>query len=128
MLFDWSSRQMAKLYLCGLSFIKKKTCDTALIYWGTLSFKNFVSNKFLGKWSTASHVIHQARACHVIFKRGHGVQTSTKYRAGDLCVNLVCEYFCWMLDDSHFFFGRLLPFLILSITLKNKKKSVRGKV
>ena len=50
------------------------------------------------------------------FKRAH--------RAGDLCSNLICEYFCWMLGDPHFFFGRLLPFLILSITLKNKKKNL----
>ena len=59
--------------------------------------------------------------CHVIFKRAHQVENSTKYIADDLCVNLVCEYFCWMLGDPHFFFGRSLPFLILSIILKNKK-------
>ena len=35
---------------------------------------------------------------------------------------LICEYFCWMLGDPHFLFGRSLPFLILSI-----KKCVRGK-
>ena len=57
----------------------------------------------------------------VIFKRAHQVENSTKYRADDLCVNLVCDYFCWMLGDPHFFFGRSLPFLILSIVLKNKK-------
>ena len=48
-------------------------------------------------------------------------RNSTKYRAGDLCGNLICEYFCWMLRDPHFFFGRSLPFLILSIILKNEK-------
>ena len=47
-------------------------------------------------------------------------------RADDLCRNLICEYFCWMLGDPHFFFGRSLPFLIFPIILKNKKKSVRG--
>ena len=31
------------------------------------------------------------------------------------------EYFCWILGDPHFFFGRSLPFLILSIILKNEK-------
>ena len=41
-------------------------------------------------------------------------------RADDLCDNLICEYFCWMLGDPHFFFGRSLPFLILFIILKNK--------
>ena len=61
------------------------------------------------------------RMCHVIFKRTHWVENSTKPRADDLGVNLVCQYFCWMLGEPHFFFGRSLPFLILSIILKNKK-------
>ena len=52
------------------------------------------------------------------FKRVHRFENSTKYRADDLCINLVCEYFCWMLGDPHFFFGRSLPFLILSIIQK----------
>ena len=34
------------------------------------------------------------------------------------------EYFCWMLGEPNFFFGRSLPFLTLYIILKNKKKSV----
>ena len=58
---------------------------------------------------------------HAIFRRAHRFENSTKHRADDLCVNLVCEYFCWMLGDPHFFFGRSLPFLSLSIILKNKK-------
>ena len=66
-----------------------------------------------------------ARACHVIFERAHRVENLTKYRA-DLCVNLVCEYFCWKLGDPHFFFGRSLPFLTLSIILKNKKNLCVG--
>ena len=35
---------------------------------------------------------------------------STKYRADDLCVNLVCEYFCWMLGDPIFFFRQITSF------------------
>ena len=31
------------------------------------------------------------------------VENSTKYRADNICVCLVCEYFCWMLGDPHFF-------------------------
>ena len=61
-------------------------------------------------WRVPRHVF-QARASS---------RNSTKYRADDLCDNLICEYFCWMLGDSHFFFGRSLPFLILSIILKKK--------
>ena len=33
----------------------------------------------------------------------------------------MCEYFCWKLGDPHFFFGRSLPFLTLSIILKTPK-------
>ena len=79
-----------------------------------------------------SHVIKDKSSgvengtCHVIFKRAHRVEISTKCRADDLCVNLVCEYFCWMLGDPHFSFGRSLPFLILSIILKNKKNLYVG--
>ena len=76
---------------------------------------------------SSAHAIHWSRTCHVIFKRAHRVENSTKYRADDLCVNLLCEYFCSTLGDPHFFFGRSLPFLTLAIILKNKKKSVRGK-
>ena len=61
-------------------------------------------------WRVPRHV--QARAPS---------RNSTKYRIDDLCGNLICEYFCWMLGDPHFFFGRSLPFLILSIIVKNKK-------
>ena len=56
-----------------------------------------------------------------VFQARAPSRNSTKYRADDLCVNLVCEYFCWMRGDPHFFFGRSLPFLILSIILKSKK-------
>ena len=54
-------------------------------------------------------------------------RNSTKYRADDLCGNFISEHFCWMLGDPHFFFGKSLPFPILSIVLKKTKKSVRGK-
>ena len=30
-------------------------------------------------------------------------KTQQKHRAGDLGVNLMCQYFCWMLGDPHFF-------------------------
>ena len=69
------------------------------------------------KWRVPRHVF-QARTPS---------RKSTKYRAYDVCGNLICEYFCWMLGDPHFFFfGRSLPFLILSIILKNKKKLYVG--
>ena len=44
-------------------------------------------------WHAPRHVF-QARAQS---------PNSTKYRADDLCGNLICEYFCWMLGDPHFF-------------------------
>ena len=64
---------------------------------------------------------------HHVFQACALSRNSTKYIADDLCGNLFCEYFCWMLGDPHFFFGRSLPFLILSIILKKQKKSVHGK-
>ena len=38
----------------------------------------------------------------------------------------MCEYGCWMLGDLHFFFGRSLPFPILSLILKNEKNLYVG--
>ena len=67
-------------------------------------------------WRVPRHVF-QARAPS---------QNSTKYTADELCGNLISEYFCWMLGDPHFFFGRSLPFLILSIIPKNKKNLCVG--
>ena len=35
--------------------------------------------------------------CHVIFfNRAHRIENSTKYRADGLCINFVCEYFCFV--------------------------------
>ena len=31
-------------------------------------------------------------------------------RAHNLCGNLICEYFCWMLSDPHFFFRQITSF------------------
>ena len=33
-----------------------------------------------------------------------------KYRADDLCGNLICEYFCWTLGDPHFVFWHITSF------------------
>ena len=63
-------------------------------------------------WRVPRHVF-QARAPS---------RNSTKHRADNFCGNLICEHFCWMLGDPHFFFDRSLPFLILSILLKKKKQ------
>ena len=61
-----------------------------------------------------------------VFQSRAPSRNSIKYRAGDLCGNLICEYFCWIIGDPNFFFGRSLPFLILSIILKNKKNLCVG--
>ena len=34
-----------------------------------------------------------------VFQARPPSRNSTKYRADDLCDNLICEYFCWMLGD-----------------------------
>ena len=51
-------------------------------------------------WRVPRHVF-QARAPS---------RNSTKYRADDLSGNLICEYFCWMLGDPHFFFWQITSF------------------
>ena len=57
---------------------------------------------------------------HVFLARAPS-RNSTKYRADDLWGNLICQYFRWMPGDPNFFLCRSLPFLILSIILKNQK-------
>ena len=52
--------------------------------------------------------------------------TESKTQQNIELMTLVSEYFCWMLGDPHFFSGRSLPFLTLSIILKNKKNLYVG--
>ena len=54
---------------------------------------------------SSAHAIHWADACHVMhFKRAHRVETQQDIELMTLiCVNLMCEYICWMLGDLHFF-------------------------
>ncbi len=59
------------------------------------------------------------RAPRHVFQARAPSRNSTKYRADDLCDNLICEYFCWMLGDPHLFFGRSLPFLIAVLNTRN---------
>ena len=75
---------------------------------------------------SSAHAIHDVRVPRHVFQARAPSRNSTKYRADDLCGNLISEYFCWMLGDPHFFFRRSLPFPILSIILKNKKNLYVG--
>ena len=59
--------------------------------------------------------------CHV-FQGRAASQNSTPAFALTLCG----ECFCWMLNDPHFFFGRSLLFLTLSIIQKDKKNLYVG--
>ena len=56
---------------------------------------------------------------HVMyFKRAHRVETQQNIELMTFALTLCGEYFGWMLNNALFFFGRSLPFLILSIILK----------
>ena len=68
---------------------------------------------------SSAHAIHWSRACHVIFKRAHRVENSTKYRAGDLRIRSDLRIF--LLDDRWppLFFRQITSFLTLSIILKS---------
>ena len=63
-----------------------------------------------------------------VFEARAPSRNSIKYRAGDLCGNLICKYFCSIIGDPHFFFGRSLPFVILSNVLKDKRNLTFFKV
>ena len=67
-------------------------------------------------WHVPRHVFQAPAPC----------RNSIKYRAGDLCGNLICEYFFGIIGDPHFLFRRSLSFVILSIILKNKKNLCVG--
>ena len=60
------------------------------------------------------HVVHYA------FMVTHSTFMDHLRSLKDVRGNLISEYFCCMFGDPHFFFGRSLPFLILSIILRNK--------
>ena len=60
------------------------------------------------------------------FKRAHRVETQQKVELMTFAVTWSANIVCWMLGDPHFFCGRSLPFLILSIILKNKKNLYVG--
>ena len=66
-------------------------------------------------------------ACATSFSRAcTESKTQQNIQLMTFALTLVCEYFCWMFCDPHFFFGRSLPFLILSIILRNKKNLYVG--
>ena len=111
----------------------KKTCSVVFCSEILQQFSPTFVKRLLRSYVFLSHgeTLHcenkiDSIACHVIFERAHRVENLTKYRADDLCVNLVCEYFCWKLGDPHFFFGRSLPFLTLAIILKSPKNLCVG--
>ena len=87
------------------------------------------ARRIVGSGDENDAILDVARTWHVprhVFQARAPSRNSTKYRADDLCGNLICEYFCWMLGDPHFFFGGSLPFLILSIIIKKKKNLYVG--
>ena len=86
------------------------------------NFKKYMSNKYVVSNSKLDHftILKDVRAhcyCaslvrtlymtwHVprhLFQARAPSRNSTKYRTDDLCGNLICYYFCWMLGDPHFF-------------------------
>ena len=102
--------------ICKSSLWKMKTISSLLKDVHAHCYCAFLVRTLYMMWRVPRHV----------FQAHTPSQNSTEYRADDLCSNLICEYFCRMLGDPHFFFGRSLPFLILSIILKNKKNLYVG--
>ena len=46
---------------------------------------------------------------------------STNHRADGLCGNVMCEYFCWMLGNPHFFLADRFLFWLFPLYWKTKK-------
>ena len=63
---------------------------------------------------------------HHVFQVRAPSQNSTKYRADELCVHLVCGYFNWMLGDPHFF-RQITSFSDSFHHTKNKKNLYVGR-
>ena len=82
--------------------------DPKMFRWYTNEFKDVRAHCYCASlvrtlymtWRVARHVF-QARAPS---------RNSVKCRADDLCGNLICEYFCWMLGDPHFIFRQITSF------------------
>ena len=82
----------------------------------------FISSLFCWVWTRCARLKYMTwRVPRYVYQARAPSRNSTKYRADELCGNLISEYFCWMLGGPHCFFGRSLPFVILSIILKHKK-------
>ena len=69
-------------------------------------------------WYCASLV----RVPRHVFQARAPSQNLTKDIAGDLGGNLICEYFCWMLGDPHFFFRQITSFSDCFHYTKKQKK------
>ena len=76
---------------------------------------------------SSAHAIHDVGVPRHVFQARAPSWNSTKYKADDFCGNLICESFCWMLDDPHFFFQQITSFSDSFHYTKKQKKSVRGK-
>ena len=91
-----------------LTHLESKTSQSEFVFKSLARFKDVRAHCYCASlvrtlymtWCVPRHVF-QARASS---------RNSTKYRAYDLCGNLICEYFCWMLGDPHFFFRQITSF------------------
>ena len=106
-----------------LKQLSRKSSEIVKIVYGRWSInKNPVRR---GVVQITDHVWHSFHFEVVVasFWKGRLLES---YRANDLCGNLICEYFCWMLGDSHFF-RQITSFYDSLHYTKKQKKSVRGK-
>ena len=106
--------------------------DLALTYFETILIQSLIDLHLSTFAPIATALLYCAR-CSLgtrvpshVFQARAPIRNSTKYRADVFCVNLVCKYFAGSLVTATFFSGDHFLFLILSIILKLKKKSVRN--
>ena len=76
---------------------------------------------------SSAHAIHDVACATSSISSARTESKLNKYRADDLCGNLICEYFCWMLGNPHFFFWQITFFFGSFHYTKKQKKTARGK-
>ena len=87
-------------------------------------FKEVCAHCYCASLERALFIRH-SQPRHVFEARAPS-RNSTKYRADDLCVNLVAIIFIECPVTPHFFIGRSLAFLILTVILRNKNNLFLG--
>ena len=82
-------------------FVKFHFCFSVELMLVFIKFKNVRAHRYCASLVRTLHMTW--RVPRHVFQALHLVENSTKYRVDDLCGNVICEFFCWMVSDPPFF-------------------------